>query len=106
MVIIHMISVFAEYKLEIDFLCFTCSSLQTHGDPENQLIGDKHLMMPRRMSGGILNAMSIRTFKEKKTIYYPFSFIIYNTKPVGHQVVKCSLFSITTFFLLEMMLSN
>lgn len=52
------------------------------------MTGNEHLVMPRRISGGILHAKSLRTLKEKKTVYYPFAFIIYNTKPVGHQVVK------------------
>ncbi|KAI9118983.1 hypothetical protein K1719_009658 [Acacia pycnantha] len=68
--------------------------LQSHGNAEHQLIGDKHLTMPRRMPGGILHSKSIRTFKEKKTIYYPFSFIIFNTKPVGHQDLVGLLISI------------
>ncbi|KAI4350761.1 hypothetical protein L6164_005182 [Bauhinia variegata] len=59
--------------------------LTSHGNSVNQLTGNEHLMMPRRMSGGILNAKNLRTFKERKTIYYPFAFIIYNSKPVGHQ---------------------
>jgi len=42
--------------------------------------------MPRRMSGGLLNGKILRTLKEKKTIYYPLALIMYNTKPVGHQV--------------------
>ncbi|XP_019446403.1 PREDICTED: uncharacterized protein LOC109349844 [Lupinus angustifolius] len=51
----------------------------------HHMTGNEHLLMPRRMSGGILHAKSLRTLKEKKTIYFPFAFIIYNTKPVGHQ---------------------
>jgi len=53
------------------------------------------------MSGGILHAKSLRTLKEKKTIYYPFAFIIYNTKPVGHQVLKyflCQLYVLPRTF--------
>ncbi|XP_020215510.1 uncharacterized protein LOC109799381 isoform X2 [Cajanus cajan] len=54
-------------------------------NPVHHMTSNEHLMMPRRMSGGILHAKSLRTLKEKKTVYYPFAFIIYNTKPVGHQ---------------------
>ncbi|XP_027340445.1 uncharacterized protein LOC113853926 isoform X2 [Abrus precatorius] len=54
-------------------------------NPVHHATGNEHLMMPRRMSGGILHAKSLRTLKEKKTVYYPIAFIIYNTKPVGHQ---------------------
>lgn len=44
-----------------------------------------HWMSQKRFSGGILLSKSLRTFKEKKAICYPFSFIVYNGKPVGHQ---------------------
>lgn len=33
---------------------------------------------------------SLRVLKEKKAICYPFSFIVYNAKPVGHQVPNLS----------------
>ncbi|XP_048442669.1 uncharacterized protein LOC103943935 isoform X2 [Pyrus x bretschneideri] len=44
-----------------------------------------HWMSQKRISGGILLSKSLRTFKEKKVICYPFSFVVYNGKPVGHQ---------------------
>lgn len=65
-----------------------CSLLSSPRNSVRHMTSNEHLMMPRRMSGGILHAKSLRTLKEKKTIYYPFAFIIYNTKPIGHQVLK------------------
>ncbi|XP_014509165.1 uncharacterized protein LOC106768496 isoform X1 [Vigna radiata var. radiata] len=59
--------------------------LSSPRNPVHRMTSNEHLMMPRRMSGGILHAKSLRTLKEKKTVYYPFAFIIYNTKPLGHQ---------------------
>ncbi|KAK7399013.1 hypothetical protein VNO78_10188 [Psophocarpus tetragonolobus] len=59
--------------------------LSSPRNPVRRMASNEHLMMPRRMSGGILHAKSLRTLKEKKTVYYPFAFIIYNTKPIGHQ---------------------
>jgi hypothetical protein len=50
------------------------------------LTNNEHLAMPRRMSGGTLNGKILRILKEKKTICSPLSLIMYNTKPVGHQV--------------------
>ncbi|KAL4296133.1 hypothetical protein GQ457_12G022630 [Hibiscus cannabinus] len=38
-----------------------------------------------RMFGGILHAKNLQTLKLRRAICYPFSFIVYNTKPVGHQ---------------------
>lgn len=63
------------------------SFLRSPGNPVLHLTGTEHLI-PRRISGGILHTKSLRRLKEKKSIYYPFAFIIYNTKPVGHQVIK------------------
>lgn len=48
----------------------------------------EHLTTNRRSFGGILHNQSLRTLKEKKTICYPISFVVYNTKPVGHQVIN------------------
>ncbi|XP_020972907.1 uncharacterized protein LOC107632887 [Arachis ipaensis] len=54
-------------------------------NPVHYMTGYEHPLIPRKISGGILNAKNLRTLKERRTIYYPFAFIIYNTKPVGHQ---------------------
>lgn len=73
----------------VDFLYdVMCSLPRSPRNPVHHMTGNEHLMMPRRMSGGILHAKSLRALKEKKTISYPAAFIIYNTKPVGHQVLK------------------
>ena len=57
-------------------------------DPLDHLRVSEHSMMCKKIFGGILYAKSLRMLKEKKAICYPFSFIVHNTKPVGHQVVK------------------
>ncbi|XP_031388144.1 uncharacterized protein LOC116201156 [Punica granatum] len=44
-----------------------------------------HLIFHKKMYGGILHAKSLRTLKEKNAICYPMSFLLYNTKPLGHQ---------------------
>ncbi|KAM1605440.1 uncharacterized protein LOC126596812 [Malus sylvestris] len=44
-----------------------------------------HWMSQKRFSGGILHSKNLRTFKENKAICYPYSFVVYNGKPVGHQ---------------------
>ncbi|XP_044463835.1 uncharacterized protein LOC123194611 isoform X2 [Mangifera indica] len=54
----------------------------------------EHLMTRRRIYGGILLAKSLRTLKTKRTIYYPFSFVVHNSKPVGHQDLVGLLISI------------
>lgn len=57
-----------------------------HGvDPPDDLRVGEHSMTCKRNFGGILHAKSLRRLKQKKAICFPFSFIVYNTKPVGHQ---------------------
>ncbi|KAF5726034.1 hypothetical protein HS088_TW23G00772 [Tripterygium wilfordii] len=64
------------------------------GDWPNYSRVCEHLMTCKRICGGILHSKSLRTLKTKRAISYPFSFILYNAKPVGHQVfgmlVGCS----------------
>ncbi|KAK5824675.1 uncharacterized protein LOC108486288 isoform X2 [Gossypium arboreum] len=38
-----------------------------------------------RIFGGILHAKNLQTLKMRRAICYPFSLIVCNTKPVGHQ---------------------
>ncbi|XP_012450452.1 uncharacterized protein LOC105773262 isoform X1 [Gossypium raimondii] len=38
-----------------------------------------------RIFGGILHAKNLQTLKMRRVICYPFSLIVCNTKPVGHQ---------------------
>lgn len=54
-------------------------------NPFEQLRLIDHWMSQKRFSGGILHTKSLRMFKERKAICYPFSFIVCNGKPVGHQ---------------------
>lgn len=44
------------------------------------------LWMSQKFSGGILHTKGLRMLKEKKAICYPFAFVLYNTKPIAHQV--------------------
>lgn len=53
----------------------------------DQLQITEQKMVQKRIFGGIIQAKSLEALKEKKDISYPLSFMIYNTKPVGHQVV-------------------
>ncbi|KAM7257442.1 hypothetical protein ACFE04_013183 [Oxalis oulophora] len=46
---------------------------------------NEHPWTNKRMCGGILNAENLQTFKFKRVICYPFSFLVNNTKPIGHQ---------------------
>ncbi|KAJ4959336.1 hypothetical protein NE237_026447 [Protea cynaroides] len=45
----------------------------------------ENIMMKKKICGGILDTYSLQTFEEKKDFFYPFSFIVHNTKPIGHQ---------------------
>lgn len=43
-------------------------------------------MRPKREYGGIIDANNLQTLKEQRDMFYLLSFILHNTKPVGHQV--------------------
>ncbi|XP_012076823.1 uncharacterized protein LOC105637809 isoform X1 [Jatropha curcas] len=49
----------------------------------NQL--SEQMMTHKRIFGGLLHSKNLRKLKLRRTICYPFSFILYNTKPIGHQ---------------------
>lgn len=40
----------------------------------------------RRACGGIVDADNLQMLEDKRDIFYPLSFMLHNTKPVGHQV--------------------
>ena len=66
----------------------TCSSpRRMDKKPFDQLKITEQKMVQKRILGGIIQAKSLKALKEKRDISYPLSFTIYNTKPVGHQVV-------------------
>ncbi|KAF6164272.1 hypothetical protein GIB67_010242 [Kingdonia uniflora] len=57
-----------------------------HADnPLGHLRNGANNTMTRRICGGVLDTCVLRTLKEKNDIFYPFSYIIHNTRPVGHQ---------------------
>ncbi|KAL9363229.1 hypothetical protein Peur_046014 [Populus x canadensis] len=42
-------------------------------------------MRRKRIYGGIIDCNSLRMLEEKRDLFYLISFIVHNTKPVGHQ---------------------
>lgn len=46
---------------------------------------NEHQMTRRRIFGGILDAKSLQSLKIKRALCYPSSFVVHNSKPVGHQ---------------------
>ncbi|XP_052209356.1 uncharacterized protein LOC127812870 isoform X2 [Diospyros lotus] len=49
------------------------------------LLSNENLLRRKKTYGGIIDANSLKMLEEKRNIFYPLSFIIHNTKPVGHQ---------------------
>ncbi|KAG2586484.1 uncharacterized protein LOC120672186 isoform X2 [Panicum virgatum] len=45
----------------------------------------KDALMRKRITGGVLDSNNLRTLKDRRDLFYPFSLILHNTKPVGHQ---------------------
>ncbi|KAJ6745666.1 PROTEIN putative-RELATED [Salix koriyanagi] len=42
-------------------------------------------MWRKRIYGGIIDTNSLRMLEERRDLFYLISFIVHNTKPVGHQ---------------------
>ena len=87
--------------IEFDFvflspLAYSAKNTYRENSPSSHLREETHLnrahgsneslMGRRRTFGSILDAKSVQVFKEKREIFYLLSFILHNTKPVGHQV--------------------
>ncbi|KAM1224466.1 hypothetical protein ACFX2G_044316 [Malus domestica] len=51
----------------------------------NQSRRSENFMRPKREYGGIIDANNLQTLEEKRDMFYLLSFILHNTKPVGHQ---------------------
>ncbi|KAF3651267.1 putative transcription repressor MYB6-like [Capsicum annuum] len=52
---------------------------------ESILRGDENSTVKRKFYGRILDIDSLKMLKEKRDLFYVLSFLIHNTKPVGHQ---------------------
>ncbi|KAK1550951.1 hypothetical protein Q3G72_027486 [Acer saccharum] len=63
-------------------------------DAQDNMRVSEHLLTRKRTFGGILHARSLRTLKTRRSICYPLSFLIHNSKPVGHQDLVGLLISI------------
>ncbi|KAF3442933.1 hypothetical protein FNV43_RR16851 [Rhamnella rubrinervis] len=74
--------------------------------PLDHLRVSERLMARKRLFGGILHTKSLRTLKERRAVCYPFSFIVYNAKPVGHQDLVGLLVSILLLGDISLVLLN
>lgn len=50
--------------------------------PENETI------VTRKRISGVLDTCSLRVLEHRRDIFYPFSLMVHNTKPIGHQVIS------------------
>ncbi|KAJ4765970.1 ephrin type-B receptor [Rhynchospora pubera] len=46
---------------------------------------NRDAIVRKKITGGVIDSGSLRTLKEKRDFFFPFSLILHNTKPVGHQ---------------------
>ncbi|KAG6466027.1 hypothetical protein ZIOFF_076177 [Zingiber officinale] len=53
-------------------------------DSKSSDTSNKGLFTHKRI-GGVLDGHSLRLLEEKRDLFYPFSLILHNTKPIGHQ---------------------
>ncbi|KAG0456392.1 hypothetical protein HPP92_024180 [Vanilla planifolia] len=62
--------------------------IQRSNDVEESNLRNREAVMRRdRINGGIIDSRTLHTLDDKKDICYPSSFVMRNTKPIGHQIV-------------------
>ncbi|KAG0455217.1 hypothetical protein HPP92_024509 [Vanilla planifolia] len=60
--------------------------IQRSNDVEESNLRNREAVMRRdRINGGIIDSRTLHTLDDKKDICYPSSFVMRNTKPIGHQ---------------------
>lgn len=42
----------------------------------------------RRIGGGIVDGVTLRSLQDRKTLLYPTQFVMTNLKPMGHHVSR------------------
>uniref|UniRef100_A0A2P2JRD6 Uncharacterized protein MANES_16G106300 n=2 Tax=Rhizophora mucronata TaxID=61149 RepID=A0A2P2JRD6_RHIMU len=72
----------------------SCLSMVHKWEQQEYLKASEHPTPHKKISGGILHLKSLKTLKMRRAICYPFSLILHNTKPVGHQDLVGLLMSI------------
>jgi len=60
---------------------------QTHRDSQ-PCLENKEAVLLKKISGCVLDSYSLRMLEDRKDILSPFSLIVHNSKPVGHQVIS------------------
>lgn len=67
-------------------------SLIDHPIDDALLTQGRHInegyMRWKRGYGGLIDTNSLQMLEEKRDIFYFLSFLVHNTKPVGHQVAS------------------
>lgn len=58
---------------------------RVNSNHQNKHQGTESIVVRKRILGEIVDYQSLRMVEEKKDIFFPLSFILHNTKPVGHQ---------------------
>lgn len=61
----------------------TC--LQRGSQAEAAPLNREAVLRHKRINGSIIDRHNVHTLNDKKDIFYPLSFVMHNTKPVGHQ---------------------
>ncbi|XP_020097904.1 uncharacterized protein LOC109716759 [Ananas comosus] len=69
----------------------------TQGEIQSGHLRHRDSVMRKRINGGILDSYSLKMLEDKKDFLYPFSLIVHNTKPVGHQDLVGLVISILLF---------
>jgi hypothetical protein len=52
----------------------------------------------RRIGGGIVDVVALRSLEDRKDVFYPTQFVMTNLKPIGHHV-RSTFWLVFRFFL-------
>ncbi|KAL0908014.1 hypothetical protein M5K25_022477 [Dendrobium thyrsiflorum] len=59
--------------------------IQRGSQAEAVLLNRETVLRRKRVNGCIIDRHNVHSLDDKKDIFYPLSFVVHNTKPVGHQ---------------------
>lgn len=73
-------------------------ALLSHSQRSNETHGRR-----KRTHGGVIDISNLQMLRERRDLFYILSFMVHNTKPVGHQVISYLSLSCPSNFKIKML---
>ncbi|PIA64560.1 hypothetical protein AQUCO_00100200v1 [Aquilegia coerulea] len=71
---------------DLDSVTRTNQISRSHSIHRDNHLNSESLVTRKKIFGEIVDYQSLRMVEDRKDIFFPLSFVLHNTKPVGHQV--------------------